>query len=220
MIFGMSDTQDYRPDALADRFAALLSRCGLADKADVIYRDLYRRYSESHRKYHDFSHIRHCIAQLDEIADQLQDPDAVELALWFHDAIYDVRAQDNEYQSAILFDQLIGQYLPKERARKIYEHIMVTVHPSRPEDQDAKFVVDIDLSSFGVEWEEFERDSDALREESGHLSDSEFARGKIRFLQKMLEHSNFYLTDYFRERFEVQALSNIQRHLVEIRSMV
>ena len=77
-----------------------------------------------------------------------EDPDSIELSIWFHDVVYDPEADDNELRSAELFDSLLGTNLSPERAARIHRLIRVTEHPSEPEDMDARLMVDIDLSKF------------------------------------------------------------------------
>ena len=71
-----------------------------------IYEDLFRRYSEPHRRYHTPRHIDRCLEQLDLARNLMDDPDAVEMALWFHDVIYDPGENDNELKSAEWFTSI------------------------------------------------------------------------------------------------------------------
>ena len=60
-------------------------------------------YSEPHRHYHDRRHIQQCLALLDEVPELMESERRVlTWAIWWHDAIYDPRASDNEARSAEL----------------------------------------------------------------------------------------------------------------------
>ena len=86
----------------------LAARWKLADRS--LYDALVARYSEPHRRYHTLQHLAECFAAFDEIAHLAEHPADVELALWFHDAIYDTRRSDNEQRSA----EQSGRNLPPE----------------------------------------------------------------------------------------------------------
>lgn len=204
-----------------ERFIALWNRClvdGAVAEAVPVYGDLVRRYSEPHRRYHTCGHISHCLQQLDLATGLMDDPDAVEMGLWFHDAVYDPCASDNELKSAELFADLVDGHFKLAFRRSVYDLILVTMHPEHPKRLDEQFIVDIDLSSFGLPWEVFKRDSDAVRAEKAHLPDKKFFSGQIKFLRSLLERPTFFFTDFFQARYESTARSNITRHIEELRA--
>ena len=204
-----------------ERFEALLSRCctngrGSADPGRI-FDEVSRRYREPHRRYHTPRHIHHCLEQFDLAADLLDESDAVELALWFHDVVWEAQAApaSNEQRSADLFVQRLGGALDERFRDTVYRLVMVTVYPSEPATPDEGYMVDIDLSSFGLPWEEFRRDSQAVRDELPHLTDEEFFPKQHRFLRMLLDRERFFVTDFFAERYERAARDNIGRLLRE-----
>ena len=85
------------PDETA-RFRSLWRRClieGARDDSSAIHGRLLDGYREPRRYYHTFDHIRHCLAMLDQCRALLRHPDAVELAVWFHDVIFEPGKPDN-----------------------------------------------------------------------------------------------------------------------------
>src|SRR3954465_11617767 len=89
------------------RFDALWQRCLPAsrDTASRMAAELVLLYSEPHRHFHTLGHIDDCVRRFDEIGALMKAPDAGEMALWFHDAIYRPGAPDNEERSIELFQQ-------------------------------------------------------------------------------------------------------------------
>lgn len=201
---------------LEERFRDVVLRCAPEADAGELFRILVDRYSELQRSYHTLEHIGHCLTQLDSARHLAEDPDGIELSIWFHDAVYDPEADDNELRSAELFDSLLGPHLSQERAAHIHRLIRVTEHPSEPEDIDARLMVDIDLSSFALPWDEFMRDTNAIRSELAHIPEPQFDDSKRRFLNGLLSRSSIYLTAHFRQRLEEQARSNIKRHIQDL----
>ncbi len=92
-------------------------------------------------------------------------PDAVELAIWFHDAVYDVGSATNERRSAEMFIALSAGARFGLRHR-VCSLIMATRHAWIVQGNDRSFMVDIDLSGFGAPWDEFIASGARLREES------------------------------------------------------
>ena len=139
----------------------------------AVYDCLFDYYSEDSRHYHTPLHIEHCLRQFDAARAEMADPDAIELALWFHDVIYetDVGAGENELASAELFLQCARAQFETSFRDRVYRLIMVTTHSESPQTLDEAFMVDIDLSSFGLPWEACSRDSEDVRAEFPQQSD-------------------------------------------------
>ena len=193
------------------RFEALWSR-RIGDGAGAVLDELDALYSEPHRRYHTAAHIEHCLRQFDLAADRMDEPDAVEMALWFHDAIYDIPGPENELRSAELFAARAGGRGSEQFRAKVHRLIMATCHlDPPPATLDESFMVDIDLSSFGLPWEEFLRDSRAVRAELPHLTDAEFYPRQKKFLESLASRPVFCFTEFFRDRHEARARMNIER---------
>jgi len=77
---------------------------------EALYQDLVARYREPHRRYHTLQHLEECFARFDELRALAEHPRDVELAIWFHDAIYDTRRSDNEARSAAWGRSVAGEY--------------------------------------------------------------------------------------------------------------
>ncbi len=201
------------------RFIALWRRCparGAGPDPSAVYDELRQHYNEPHRRYHTPAHLEHCLEQLEAARHSMHEPDAVEMALWFHDAIYEPAADDNERRSAELFAQRAGGCFEERFTRKVFDLIVITEHRTPPQGTDEKFMVDIDLSSIGLDWRIFRADSDAIRQEFSHLSDAEYYPVNARFLRSLLERPRLYFTDFFRDRYEQTARDNIERYLEEL----
>ena len=205
----------------ANRFVALWQRAGSRRSvADIrrLFHEVQAHYDESHRQYHTPNHIRHCLRELDQIPRPLQDADAIELAIWFHDVIYDIGQPDNEAQSVVLFEQVSDGDLTKNIRDQVSRLIMATCHGDVLKNLDEQYTADIDLSSFGLPWEAFLDDSIRVRGELTHQTDAEFLAGHRKFVSFLLNRPRIYFTDHFHDRYEARARANIQRRLEQLTS--
>lgn len=198
-----------------ERFCRLWKRCADAgqQRTAALFAALEAYYSEPHRHYHTGTHIEDCLSRMDLAAAQLAHPDSVELAVWFHDVIYQPGAADNERRSADWFAEQAAGLLAPERIRRVEDYIMSTTHCEPPADHGAQWVVDVDLSGLGMETDRFQRDGDNIRREFAHLSDAEFIRGQTRFLQNLLHRERIYHTAFFYDLCETRARRNIRNTL-------
>ncbi len=197
--------------AAPDRFAALWQRCHPGPEAlppDAIYAGLVAHYGEPHRRYHTLDHVDDCLERLDRVQGLPPDPCAVELALWFHDVIFDADARDNERRSAqYYFDRAAGAS-PRFR-RHVCSMILASNHAGVLRDADRGYALDIDLAGFGHPWPQFRRTTDVVRAEYAHLSDAQFATGMAGFFAVLLSRPGIFWTDTFRDACEVTARANI-----------
>jgi predicted metal-dependent HD superfamily phosphohydrolase len=158
--------------ALRERFERTAVAAGASRASVVVFERLVARYSEAHRRYHTLAHIDACLGWLDWFRGSAERPELVELALWFHDAVYDPRASDNESQSAQLArDQLADLGVGRSALEVVALHIAATrEHLST--DVDSCLVVDVDLAILGAKDADFARFETQIRDEYGHVSDS------------------------------------------------
>src|SRR5512133_1654766 len=127
-----------------ERWTGLWERAGAKSDPNPVYEDLIRRYGEPTRVYHTMNHIEHCLAELDLVEHLPYEPEAVELALWFHDA-----AKTEALSADLSSQNLLSVGVRVNFVRQVRAMILATNHQAVPLDSDAKLVVDIDLSIFG-----------------------------------------------------------------------
>jgi len=204
---------------LSDRFCDLWRRCAGATAApEPVWEMLQRHYTEPHRFYHSLNHLAQCLGELDLARTAVEELDATEMAIWFHDVIYRYGAKDNETLSAQAFRDLAGPHMPAGFVDRVSEFIIATQHTGSARDRGEAFMVDTDLSGFGLPWEGYLADSNALRQEAPDVSDEQYYAGKLRFLEGLLGWKNLFQTDCFRNRLEQRARENIKRYSADLRA--
>ena len=200
----------------AERFQALWNRCRLSTAkvaTAALYRTLCTHYGSPGRYYHTLSHLNHCLHEFDAIGPCDVAADAIELSLWFHDVIYVPGAANNELRSAEAFAEQARGTLPDTLVALVHRLILATTHRLPPGDDTEAWVIDIDLSSFGLAWPAFLRDSQHVREEQRAFDDAHYYAAQCRFLRGLCERPQIFTTAHFRARYEAQARDNIARLL-------
>ena len=175
---------------------------------------LIARYNEPHRAYHNLRHIEECFDALAPAAHLAEHLAEVQLALWFHDAIYDPRGNDNEQASASLaYDSVIHAGGGADSANRIHELIMATRHEEPAERADARLVADVDLCILAAPAARFVEYQAQIRQEYSWVPDDEFQRRRTAILKRFLERAAIYQTEWFGERLEKIARANIAQEL-------
>ena len=144
-------------------------------------------------------------------------PAEVELGLWFHDAVYRTWRQDNEERSARwAFEFLSACGAPTDVAARVRDLVMATKHLGSEVSGDAALIVDIDLSILGEPpdvYDGFERN---VRKEYWWVPRARFVTARSAVLRSFLDRPAIYHWPAFRERYETQARSNLERALADL----
>jgi predicted metal-dependent HD superfamily phosphohydrolase len=201
-----------------DRWAALWRELGAPPDRSVL-EQLLARYGEPWRAYHTLLHVHDCLGHLDWALHLSQRPAEMELALWFHDAVYDTRRADNEELSARWAHRhALEQGLPSDVATRVRDLILATKHDALPPDGEAALMIDIDLAILGQPVVAFDPYETQVRQEYGWVEERAFCRGRAAILEGFLQRDSIYQTDHFRGCFEHQARLNLERSLVNLRA--
>ncbi|QDQ27911.1 N-methyl-D-aspartate receptor NMDAR2C subunit [Chitinimonas arctica] len=173
---------------------------------------LLARYSEPHRHYHTLQHLEECLVLFWEVEALAEHAAEVEIALWFHDAIYEPLRQDNEQRSADWArETLLAAGAERQVAERVYGLIMATRHTAEPRGQDAQLLIDIDLAILAAKPARFDEYEEQIRAEYRHVPELLFRSKRRSVLEKFLERPHIYSTQPLRERFEAVARDNLAK---------
>src|ERR1044071_2302778 len=132
------------------KWSELWRKLGVDKNPQPSFDELEARYNEPHRAYHNLAHIADCLEQCAAARQLAEAPLAVELAIWFHDAVYDPRAGDNEERSVELAARIGDELgLPGQLQHQVKHLILITKKHDRSADIDAALMADVDLSILG-----------------------------------------------------------------------
>ncbi|WP_394748684.1 HD domain-containing protein [Spongiimicrobium salis] len=197
-----------------NRWLALMDVFGFSENQSV-FKELLALYSEKHRAYHNTTHINDCLQQLDAITSFLPFKKEMELALWFHDCIYNPYGKDNELKSAEKAKQfLLSQQAKPETIRCIWDMIMTTLHNGIPKNDAEALLVDIDLSILGSESAVYESYTAKIREEYKSVPGFLYRKKRKEILHLFLKKKRIYHTAIYYEGMEVRARNNISAEIM------
>ncbi|MDD9940864.1 MAG: hypothetical protein OXU20_07510 [Myxococcales bacterium] len=184
---------------------------------DRAFDELATRYAEGHRAYHNSEHIAECNAWLDRVVDLADHPDELEVAVYFHDAVYEPSAQDNEALSAELFCELAQDASIHVEVTARIAGLIKSTATHDCTDGDGALLSDIDLAILGTPPARYARYEDAIRREYSAVADESYRMGRARVLETFLERIAIYRTPRMAALLEAQARDNLSRALAALR---
>lgn len=197
---------------MEERWTSLWKELGAKGDPIAVFESLLEEYSKG-RAYHNLTHIEFCLNELDRVKVDVKDPNAVAFALWFHDAVYDTRAQDNEVRSAKLaMEVAIGAGLGKEFAEKVEDLILSTRHATDLE-HDAEFLKDIDLAILGQPADAFDIYDQSVAQEYSWVPREVYNSKRKEILERFIDKDrrSIFSTEFFRGEYEARAKGNVER---------
>lgn len=212
---------------VSERVLNILQREGF-DELQIA--EIDRRYSEPHRKYHNWSHIEDLLDKLEIFAGHVHRRSVVELAIIFHDVIYDEGKPDSENvkASAALYEQMTRYETGSAPRHMVTQMIMSTDgHKPRPlfdgnhaiarrnsvlvhdYKNDVDLFLDLDLSILAAEPERFARYEREIREEYHMYADAGFAKGRAHVMGEFAKRDQLYRHKATRAAFDKKTRRNL-----------
>jgi predicted metal-dependent HD superfamily phosphohydrolase len=169
------------------------------EPADVLARlnELVAAYTGPERHYHDLRHIAALLSLADAEAARFADKASVELAIFFHDVVYDARATTNEQESADLARRTLRQLgmsaTRYERVARLVEWTAHATNSAAPDDPDTVRFLDLDLAILAAPAAEYDAYAAAIRREYAHVPDAAWRKGRAKVLRAFAERPHIYL---------------------------
>jgi predicted metal-dependent HD superfamily phosphohydrolase len=173
--------------------------------ADQNFEDIRANYANPGRFYHTFAHVENMLEIVESLRAYAQNLNAVKMATWLHDVIYDSKASDNEERSADYVERLCemcsipGSNLVATLIRKTKTH-------DAGDDVDAKVLIDADLAILGASESVYSDYCEKIRQEYAWVSEPDYRQGRQRVLQSFLNRPTIY---HFLSNLEAPARRNL-----------
>lgn len=194
----------------ASRWIAAWQAVG-AQRIDPALREtLLARWNEPARHYHTARHLGECLRHFADVRAEADHPAEIELALWFHDAVYDLQAHDNEARSADWArTAALAAGVEAPVAARLHALVMATRHSALPTTNDEALLVDVDLSILGADTGRFDEYERQVRAEYAWVPEATYREKRAAVLQGFLDRPRLFTTRHFFDRLEVPARRNL-----------
>jgi len=183
-----------------------------ANKSNAVANSLFDLMSNKNLHYHTPIHVLAMFSFAKQHNIALNDYE--QLAVWFHDAVYEPNQNNNEEYSAKLM-RIYLKGMPEYHLEKIETLIMATSRHLSP-DVDVKFhkILDLDLCGFSLDRDNYNKITECLRKEFA-VDEKKFNAGRKSFLYNLISKGFVYRSPEF-DRFEPLAQENIRLDLKEL----
>ncbi len=200
---------------LKEIFIQLASK--FCDDAQVIkecWIEIETNYCNKKRYYHTLAHLENLWNQLENIKENIKDWDTILFTLFYHDIIYSALKNDNEERSALLSEKRMIQLgVNTDKIETCKKQIIATKQHLLSKDNDTNYFTDADLSILGENWESYFKYLNAVRKEYSIFPNLIYNPGRKKVLNHFLGMDKIYKTNYFYEKFEMQAKLNMQKEI-------
>ena len=208
-------TDEARDAALTERWAAAVRAAGGSGDPSPYAENLLARWSEPQRRYHTVEHLTAVLDRVDVLEEYADDPAAVRLAVWFHDAVYLPERDTNEERSARLAERALPELGidPGEVARLVR---LTVTHDPADDDRDGQVLCDADLAVLASPAPGYAAYAAAVREEYGFVPDEAFRAGRAAVLRQLLDLPRLFRTPYGAREWEEAARGNLREELATL----
>ena len=186
-----------------------------ATRRAATFQELAAAYQAPGRHYHTLQHLDNLLHLLAPAP--LHDPVVVQLAVWFHDAVYNALKSDNEARSAARAREFLrGSILEPARQQRVAFLIERTADHTQPQpadDADLLLFLDADLSILGTPEAEYWAYARQVRQEYRLVPDLLYRPGRRKVLAKMLAAPVLFRTPGMRAELDAAARHNLQAEL-------
>lgn len=177
---------------------------------NTLWREIEAKYTERGRHYHNLLHLENMFKELDSVKSDIADFTTISFSVFYHDIIYNASSKSNEENSALKAAESLTEIgLQQNTITSVSNQILATKFHHKSEDEDTNYLLDADLSILGKDLDTYLAYTKMIRKEYSIYPDFLYKPGRKKVLKHFLDLENIFKTDYFKEKYEIQARSNI-----------
>lgn len=184
------------------------------DAAGTALAELLAAYSAPDRHYHSLQHIAELLGHVERQAGAFADRASVELAIFYHDAVYEIARKDNEAASARLVEtRLPGLGIAPARVARVAALVEATAHGTAdpdPGDADMLRFLDLDLSILAAPRADYADYAAAIRAEYACVPEPLYRAGRRKVLQSFLGQPRIFRSPDLHMLWDARARENLR----------
>ena len=223
----MKNKRDYNKDVVAvmlkEAFVKVFLKYTTAENVDKLWKQVLRIYTGKNRHYHNIDHIFRMVGIWECNYSLFKNPDAIFVAIIYHDIVYNPKAKDNEGKSARFFINKVQPHLNIDfnEPGVVIRAIFASRHTEESKtfltadgsDQDIQLFLDFDLEILSTRHEsEYEWYRLGVRKEYSHVPLKKYKEGRKAVLESFLKRKEIYLTQTFKIN-EKKARKNLRNEI-------
>lgn len=179
-----------------------------------LWTEIEKNYSSKKRHYHTLEHLDNLFSQLTDVKSEIQNWETVLFTLFYHDIIYNSIKSDNEEKSAEFAEKRMKQIsVSNDKIELCKKQILATKSHIKSTDSDTNYFTDADLSVLGQNWETYLLYYKNVRKEYSIYPTLVYNPGRKKVLNHFLSMDRIFKTDFFYNKFEIQAKKNLQQEI-------
>lgn len=159
-------------------FNVLLPHSGNSERLAGLWQAIAKQCSAPGRYYHNVQHLEQLYSALNTVRASIHHWEALVLASFYHDYIYNPGRPDNEERSAAHAREVLsGLTLPDTLIRLVRHHIRATKRHRWSSEEDTNYFTDADLWILGAPPKAYRAYTLAIRKELALYSDAAYRKG-------------------------------------------
>jgi predicted metal-dependent HD superfamily phosphohydrolase len=184
-----------------------------AARADGKFDEIAAAHAEPGRFYHTLDHVLDVLTIVESLGSHAENLNAVKLAAWLHDVVYDSKASDNEERSARHAEALCAELgIPVGR---VVARLIRTTRTHAADDADARVLLDADLAILGAGPDVYSDYAAKIRREYAWVPAPDYRAGRRKVLESFLSRPRIY---HYLEDREASARRNLTAEIAELAS--
>ena len=168
------------------------------------------------RAYHNLLHIKEMLVLYQKVKPLLAHPLETYLAVVFHDIVYVPQSLENEKASAAFAREYIAKNIvsPEIQISEVEKQILCTSMHGKdfsPLSSDEELIMDMDIAILASDTSRLlEYEKQIFQEYSPFISQEEYRKQRISFLDSLLQKKHIFFSTYFLSRYEEKAQRNVR----------